>query len=75
MTLDDATTEIYSAFFVEEEGTMNSFHGVREVIETQGHFSSLSTDRGTHYWYTEEAGGRVDKTRLTQVHRPCSNWG
>ena len=68
-TLDDATSMLYSAFFVEEEGTMSSFRGLREAIETQGLFSSLYTDRGAHYWYTEDAGGKVDKTRLTQVHR------
>lgn len=75
VTLDDATTEIYSAFFVEEEGTMSSLHGLRTVIETKGLFSSLYTDRGTHYWYTEEAGGKVDKTRLTQVHRALQQLG
>ena len=69
VTLDDATSEIYSAFFVEEEGTLSSFRGLREVIERNGLFSSLYTDRGSHYWFTEEAGGKVDKTRLTQVHR------
>ena len=69
VTLDDATSEIYSAFFVEEEGTLSSFRGLREVIERKGLFSSLYTDRGSHYWFTEEAGGNVDKTRLTQVHR------
>ena len=58
VTLDDATSELYSAFFVEEEGTMSSFQGLREVIETRGLFSSLYTDRGSHYWYTEEAGGQ-----------------
>jgi transposase len=75
VTLDDATTEIYSAFFVEEEGTMSSLRGLQEVIGTQGLFSSLYTDRGTHYWYTEEAGGKVDKTRLTQVHRALQQLG
>ena len=75
VTLEDATTEIYSAFFVEEEGTMSSFQGLREVIETQGLFSSLYTDRGTHYWHTEEARGKVDKTRLTQVHRALQQLG
>ena len=65
VTLDDATTEIYSAFFVEEEGTMSSLQGLREVIETKGLFSSLYTDRGSHDWLTEEAGGKVDKRRLT----------
>jgi hypothetical protein len=75
VTLDDATTEIYSAFFVDEEGTMSSFQGLREVIETKGLFSSLYTDRGTHYWYTEKAGGKVDTTRLTQVHRALQQLG
>lgn len=75
VTLDDATTEIYSAFFVEEEGTLSSFRGVQEVIETQGLFSSLYTDRGSHYWHTEEAGGKVDKNRVTQVHRALQQLG
>jgi transposase len=75
VTLDDATSEIYSAFFVEEEGTLSSLRGLREVIETKGLFSSLYTDRGSHYWYTEEAGGKVDKIRLTQVHRALQQLG
>ncbi|MDN5941626.1 MAG: ISNCY family transposase [Nitrospira sp.] len=75
VTLDDATSEIYSAFFVEEEGTMSSLQGMRAVIEAQGLFSSLYTDRGSHYWYTDEAGGKVDKTRLTQVHRALQQLG
>jgi transposase len=75
VTMDDATTAIYSAFFVDEEGTMSSFQGLREVIEAQGLFSSLYADRGTHYWHTEKAGGKVDKTRLTQVHRALRQLG
>jgi transposase len=75
VTLDDATSAIYSAFFVEEEGTMSSLQGLREVIETQGLFSSLYTDRGSHYWHTDEAGGKVNKTRLTQVHRALRQLG
>jgi hypothetical protein len=75
VTLDDATNEIYSAFFVEEEGTMSSLQGLREVIAIRGLFSSLYTDRGSHYWHTDVAGGRVDKTRLTQVHRALQQLG
>jgi hypothetical protein len=58
VTLDDATTETYSAFFVEEEGTLSSLRGLREVMETKGLFSSLYTDRGSHYWHTDESGAR-----------------
>ena len=75
VTLDDATTEIYSAFFVEEEGTLSSFRGLQEVIGAKGLLSSLYTDRGSHYWHTDEAGGTVDKTRLTQVHRALQQLG
>ena len=73
--MDDATSEHYSMFFVAEEGTMSSFQGVQAVIEEQGLFSSLYTDRGSHYWLTPEAGGRVDKMDLTQFGRAMQQLG
>lgn len=66
VTMDDATNEHYSMFFVEEEGTASSFLGVRDVIEARGLFASFYSDRGSHYWHTPEAGGKVDKHNLTQ---------
>ena len=75
ITLDDATNEHYSIFFVDEEGTASSFQGVKEVIEKYGLFSSLYTDRGSHYWLTLEAGGRVDKVHLTQFGRAMRQLG
>lgn len=75
VTMDDANSEIYSAFFVAEEGTMSSFMGIRDVIETRGLFCSLYTDRGSHYWHTPEAGGKVDKENLTQVGRAMQQLG
>jgi transposase len=69
VTMDDATSEHYSMFFVKEEGTASSFAGVKEVIESRGLFSSLYTDRGSHYWYTAQAGGKVDRSQLTQFGR------
>ena len=44
-------------------------------MESKGLFSSLYTDRGSHYWHTDEAGGKVDKVRLTQVHRALQQLG
>jgi hypothetical protein len=64
--MDDATNEHCSMFLVEEEGMQSSFRGVREVIEARGLFSALYTDRGSHYWTTLEAGGKVEKVNLTQ---------
>ena len=75
VTMDDATNEHYSMFFVEEEGTASSFRGVREVIEARGLFSSLYTDRGSHYWITPEAGGKVDRRVLTQFGRAMQQLG
>ncbi len=75
ITMDDATNEHYSMFFVEEEGTMSSFKGIKEVIEKRGLFSSLYTDRGSHYWHTPEAGGRVDKNNPTQFGRAVRQLG
>ena len=69
VTMDDSTSEIYSAFFCDEEGTASSMQGIREVIDKQGLFCSFYTDRGSHYFYTAEAGGKVDKSRPTQVGR------
>ena len=69
VTMEDATNEIYSAFFVAEEGTMSSFIGIKQVIEKKGLFCSLYVDRGSHYWHTPEAGGKVDKDNPTQVGR------
>lgn len=75
VTMDDATNEHYSMFFVPEEGTASSFQGVREVIVSRGLFSSLYTDRGSHYWHTPEAGGKVDKINLTQFGRAMKHLG
>jgi hypothetical protein len=57
VTLDDATSEIYSAFLVEEEGTASSFSGLCEVIERHGLLCELCTDRGSHY-FDIEVGAR-----------------
>ena len=75
VTMDDATSEHYSMFFVAQEGTSSSFRGVRETILAHGLFCSLYTDRGSHYWLTPAAGGKVDKTQLTQFGRAMHQLG
>jgi hypothetical protein len=75
VTMDDATSEITSAFFVEEEGTISTLQGIQETIMNYGLFCSLYTDRGSHYFYTPEAGGKVDKGRLTHVGRVLKKLG
>lgn len=75
VTLDDTTSEILSAFFVEQEGTMSSFSGLADTITGKGLFSSFYTDRGSHYFLTPKAGGKVDESRLTQVGRALMELG
>lgn len=75
VTMDDATNEHYNAFFVDEEGTASSFQGVQDVILRKGLFSTLYTDRGSHYWYTPKEGGKVSKTQLTQFGRAMQQLG
>ena len=67
--LDDATSEIYYAQLVEEESTVTVMAALREVIERRGLFCALYSDRGSHFWLTPKAGGKVDPHRLTQVGR------
>ena len=75
VTMDDATSELYSAFFVEQEGTLSTFEAVAEVVRAKGLFCSLYTDRAGHYWRTPEAGGKVDKDNPTQVGRALAQLG
>jgi hypothetical protein len=73
--LDDATSEIYYAQLVEEESTRTVMAGLREVIETEGLFCALYSDRGSHFFVTVKEGEKVDKHRLTQVGRAMKELG
>ena len=74
-TMDDATSEQYALIFVEQEGTASSLDGIRAVIEKRGVFSSFYSDRGSQYWNTSAAGGKVDKQNLTQFGRAIQRLG
>jgi transposase len=75
VTLDDATAEIYSAFLVEEEGTMSSFRALAAVIAEHGLPCALYTDRASHYFLTPKAGEKVAKDQPTQVGRALAQLG
>lgn len=75
VTLDDATSAIYSGFLVPEEGTESTFRALQEVFETRGLPCSLYTDRGSHYFHTPVAGGKVAKDQPTQVGRALAHLG
>jgi transposase len=73
--LDDATSEIYYAQLVEEEGTRTLMPAVREVIQQQGIFCALYSDRASHFFVTPKAGGKVDESQVTQLGRALKELG
>ena len=56
-TMDDATGEV-SAFLVEEEGTFSLSRASGNDRE-EGPFCAFYTDRGSHYFHSPKAGGKV----------------
>lgn len=75
VTVDDATSEIYSAFLIEEEGTASTFRALLEVFGRRGLPLSPYTDRGSPYFYTTEVGDKVDRGQPTQVGRALAHLG
>lgn len=75
VTMDDATNEIYSMFFCQQEGTASTFLGLSETFKAHGLPCSLYTDRGSHYFYTPKAGEKVSREQLTQVGRALQQLG
>ena len=73
--LDDATSRIYYAQLVAEESTRTVMAALREVIEREGLFCALYSDRASHFFVTPKAGEPVDKSRLTQVGRALKELG
>ena len=73
--LDDATSEIYYAQLVEDECTRTVMAALRYVVESQGWFASIYSDRAGHFFQTPKAGGLVDTRQLTQVGRAMKELG
>ncbi len=73
--MDDATSEIYYAQLVEAESTRTVMAGLREVIEQQGVFCALYSDRASHFFLTPKADEPVDHNRLSQVGRALRQLG
>ena len=73
--MDDATSEIYYAQLVEQESTPTVLASLREVIEEQGVFCALYSDRASHFFLTPKVGEPVDHARLTQVGRALRQLG
>jgi transposase len=75
LTVDDATGKNLAARLVEAESTKTCLGIMREMVESYGIPAQLYTDRHSVYWYTQKAGGKVDRERLTQFGRAMEELG
>jgi transposase len=69
VVMDDATSEIYYAQLVDDESTTTVMAALKQVVEDQGWFCALYSDRASHFFVTSKAGEQVDRRQLTQVGR------
>jgi hypothetical protein len=75
LVVDDATGRNLAAKLVEAETTKTCMGVMRGVVENYGIPAQLYTDRHSVYWYTQKAGGKVDRERLTQFGRALEELG
>lgn len=75
VVLDDATSEIYYAQLVSEESTRTVMAALRSVVEKKGWFSSIYSDRASHFFRTPKAGQPVDTREVTEVGRAMRDLG
>jgi transposase len=73
--MDDATSEIYYARFVEEESTESVMAALLLVVQAQGVFCSLYSDRASHFVCTPKGATRPDRSIRTQVGRALEQLG
>jgi transposase len=72
---DDATSEVYDVRLVEEESTVTVMAALKRVVETQGLFCSLYSDRGSHMAWTPKAGEPAHPRNPTQIARALDQLG
>ena len=73
--IDDATSEVYAARFVAQEGSRTCMGVLRETIEKRGIFCSLYVDRAMHFVITTKAGAKPDRARKSQIERALDRLG
>jgi len=69
VALDDADGRILWAQFVPQEGTASTFAALKHILQSQGRFAELYTDRGSHFCHTRTAGQAPTTEHDGQVSR------
>lgn len=73
--LDDATNKLLYAQLWPSESSEAVMSGLKAVVGQEGIPMSLYTDRASWAFHTPKAGGKVDKSNLTQVGRALAVLG
>ena len=73
--MDDATSDIYYARFVEQESTESVMAGLCAMVRSQGVFCSLYSDRASHFVCTPKGAIKPDRSIRTQVGRALEQLG
>jgi len=73
--VDDATKRLLYAQLEVAESTHTVLAGLADRLHDVGLPMALYTDRASWAFLTPKAGGRVDKTRVTQVGRALARLG
>lgn len=66
---DDANNEVYDMALVDEEDSATCMSIIKNVVEDNGVFCSLYSDRASHFFLTKKAGDDVVKDHSTQLGR------
>lgn len=75
LIIDDATSDNLAGELVDEETTVDCMRLMRRVVERYGIAAQFYSDRGSVYWTTPKAGGKVDRENLTQFGRALEQLG
>jgi hypothetical protein len=67
--LDDADGRVLFGRFFEQEGTVSTLWALADVLNHQGRFCELYTDRGSHFCRTPKAGEDPAELQQGQVSR------
>ena len=73
--MDDATSEIYYARLVDQESTESVMAALRSVVQSQGVFCSLYSDRASHFVFNPAGASRPDRSVRTKVGRTLEQLG
>jgi len=75
LVVDDATSWNLDGCLVEAETTIECMSIMKSVVEQYGIPAQLYTDRGSVFWYTKKANGKVDTDNRTQFGRAMEQLG